>query len=90
MCEESRRGCSPGHQHACLATDAPHAFCGVRSRSRANTRRACVRFSRFSRQAKDKGKPDVYVAYKQAKVDFTANMIKTAMLVQNLQKAGLM
>ena len=41
-------------------------------------------------QAKDKGKPEVYIAYKQAKVDFTGNMIKTAMLVQNLQKAGFM
>jgi hypothetical protein len=41
-------------------------------------------------QAKDKGKPAAYIAYKQAKCDFTANMIKTAQLVQNLQKAGFL
>ena len=37
-----------------------------------------------------KGKSEHYILYKQAKVDFTNNMIKTAKIVQNLKKAGLM
>lgn len=41
-------------------------------------------------QAKDRGKPKAYIAYKQAKCDFTANMIKTAQIVQNLQKSGFL
>jgi hypothetical protein len=55
----------------------------------------CRRFRRWwvrpaRVQAKDKGKPEAYIAYKQAKCDFTANMIKTAQLVQNLQKSGFL
>ena len=45
---------------------------------------------RCATQAVAKGKSPPYIAYKQAKVDFTNNMIKTAKIVQNLKKAGLM
>ena len=41
-------------------------------------------------KAKDKGKPEVYIAYKAGKVEFTKSLLKTAILVQNLKKAGLM
>ena len=40
-------------------------------------------------KAKDNGKPEAYIAYKQAKCDFTQSLMKTAQLVNNLQKAGL-
>ena len=45
---------------------------------------------RRATQAVSKGKSEHYILYKQAKVDFTNNMIKTAKIVQNLKKAGLM
>ena len=45
---------------------------------------------RCATQAQSKGKSEAYILYKQAKVDFTNNMIKTAKIVQNLKKAGLM
>jgi len=41
-------------------------------------------------KAKEKGKPQVYIDYKQYKADFTAQLIKAAMLIHNMKKAGLM
>ena len=41
-------------------------------------------------KAIDHGKPQLYIDYKRAKCDYTANMIKTATLIQNLQKSGFM
>ena len=41
-------------------------------------------------KAKDAGKPQVYIDYKQGKADFTKNLIKTAQLIANLKKAGFL
>ena len=41
-------------------------------------------------KAKAKNKPEVYIDYKQAKVNFTSNLIKAAELIHNLKKAGLL
>ena len=40
-------------------------------------------------KAKSKGKPAEYLLYKQQKVDFTKALIKVAILVSHLKKAGL-
>jgi len=52
--------------------------------------RAMARQEAKLQKAIDNGKPEVYIEYKKAKVDFTKNMIKTAELVANLKKSGLM
>ena len=52
--------------------------------------RALARQTAKHQKAIDNGKPQVYIDYKKAKCDFTKTMIKTATLVKNLKKAGLM
>ena len=37
-----------------------------------------------------KNKPEVYIAYKQSKVDFTTSCLKAAQLVERLKKSGLL
>ena len=41
-------------------------------------------------KAMKKGKPEVYLAYKQSKIDFTVSCLKAAMLVERLKKSGLL
>lgn len=52
--------------------------------------RAIERQKQKLQKAVDKGKPEEYLAYKQAKIDFTTNCKKSAQLMYNLKKAGLM
>jgi len=41
-------------------------------------------------KAKDASKPEAYLAYKQSKVEYTKNLLRTAQLVHNMKKSGLM
>ncbi|KAL1504464.1 hypothetical protein AB1Y20_010869 [Prymnesium parvum] len=40
-------------------------------------------------KAKEKGKSESYIAYKAAKIDWTAKACKAALLVHNMKKSGL-